>query len=84
MDVANIIGDIVEAEGLHPDLYIYYRRIVVQLCTLAICGISKNNNIVTSKHDAILHCALTGKVVSSIKPAKCNLYEITNSKPFHS
>lgn len=50
---ANTVGGIAEEEGYHPDLHIYYRRVVVELWTHAIDGLSENDFIVAAKIDEL-------------------------------
>ena len=50
---ANKVGDIAEAEGHHPDLHVYWGKVVVDLWTHAIEGLSENDFIVAAKIDRI-------------------------------
>lgn len=45
----NRIVPVAEAEGHHPDLYIFYNRVRVELYTHAIGGLSENDFILASK-----------------------------------
>ncbi len=45
----NKIADIAEAEGHHPDIYIFYNVVRIELWTHAINGLFKNDFIMASK-----------------------------------
>ena len=49
LDFANRVGEIAEEEGHHPDLHVYFGRVVVDLTTHAIGGLSENDFIMASK-----------------------------------
>lgn len=53
MDVANKIADIAEEEGHHPDLYISYGKLGVELWTHAVNGLTENDFILAAKIDKI-------------------------------
>lgn len=53
MDFANKIAEIAEQEQHHPDLHVYYGRVVVDLWTHAIGGLSENDFIIASKIDRL-------------------------------
>jgi 4a-hydroxytetrahydrobiopterin dehydratase len=55
MDFANRVGDIAEEEGHHPDLHIYYGKVIVELWTHAIGGLSENDFIVAARINQITH-----------------------------
>ena len=46
------VADIAEMEGHHPDIHIYYNRVLLELWTHAIGGLSENDFIVAAKIDA--------------------------------
>ena len=49
----NLIADIAEEEGHHPDIFLHdYNKIVVTLSTHAIGGLSENDFILAAKIDA--------------------------------
>ncbi|MDO8561725.1 MAG: 4a-hydroxytetrahydrobiopterin dehydratase [bacterium] len=50
---ANKITPIAEREGHHPDLHISYGKVVVELSTHAIKGLSENDFILAAKIDAL-------------------------------
>ncbi len=53
MVFANKITDIAEAEGHHPDLCISWGKVVVEITTHAIRGLSENDFILAAKIDTI-------------------------------
>ena len=48
------VADIAEAEGHHPDIHIHYNRVVVELMTHAIGGLSENDFIVAAKIERLV------------------------------
>ena len=53
MAFANAITPIAEAEGHHPDLYVGWGKVRVELSTHAIGGLSENDFILASTIDTI-------------------------------
>jgi 4a-hydroxytetrahydrobiopterin dehydratase len=53
MSFANALTPIAEAEGHHPDLSIGWGRVVIELSTHAIGGISENDFILAAKIDRL-------------------------------
>jgi len=53
MVFVNKIANIAEEEGHHPDLYIFYNQVHIELYTHAVGGLSKNDFIVASKINKI-------------------------------
>lgn len=53
MNFTNKITPIAEREGHHPDVHISYGKVVVELSTHAIKGLSENDFILASKIDAL-------------------------------
>ncbi|MBN1307810.1 MAG: 4a-hydroxytetrahydrobiopterin dehydratase [Chitinispirillaceae bacterium] len=49
IEFVNKIATVAEQEGHHPDLYISYRKVTVELCTHAILGLSENDFIMAAK-----------------------------------
>lgn len=49
----NKVADIAESEGHHPDLQISWGKVVVELTTHAIKGLSENDFIIAAKIDAL-------------------------------
>lgn len=47
----NRVADIAEAEGHHPDIYVYYNRVKLTLSTHKIGGLSRNDFILAAKID---------------------------------
>jgi 4a-hydroxytetrahydrobiopterin dehydratase len=53
-------GQIVDAEDHHPDLRILYRKVIVELWTHTVKGLSENDYIVAAKLDRLFE-AFPGK-----------------------
>lgn len=53
MDFVNKVAQLAEKEGHHPVMHVYYGRIVIELWTHAIDGLSENDFIMASKIDKI-------------------------------
>jgi 4a-hydroxytetrahydrobiopterin dehydratase len=53
IDFVNRVADLAEEEGHHPVLHVYYGRIVVELWTHAIDGLSENDFIMAAKIDLL-------------------------------
>lgn len=51
LDFANKVGEIAEQEQHHPDLHVYYGKVVIDLSTHAIGGLSENDFIMAAKID---------------------------------
>ena len=51
----NSVGEIAEAEDHHPDVYLAWGRVRVELWTHAIGGLSENDFILAAKIDQLLH-----------------------------
>lgn len=49
----NNVAAIAEQEGHHPDFYIHYNKVVIELWTHAIDGLSENDFIVAAKIDQL-------------------------------
>lgn len=49
--VSHDVTDIAEEEGHHPDIYIFYNRVSLELYTHAIGGLSENDFILAAKID---------------------------------
>ncbi|MEK7519950.1 MAG: 4a-hydroxytetrahydrobiopterin dehydratase [Patescibacteria group bacterium] len=50
---ANSVGDCAEQEGHHPDLYVAWGKVTVELWTHAVGGLSENDFILAAKIDAL-------------------------------
>ena len=48
------VADVAEMEDHHPDIHIYYNRVVIELWTHAIDGLSENDFIVAAKIEEIV------------------------------
>ncbi len=53
MEFVNKVAVIAEEEGHHPDIYIFYNVVNIELWTHAISGLSENDFIVAAKVDKI-------------------------------
>lgn len=50
----NKVGELAESEGHHPDFAILYNRVIINLTTHAIGGLSENDFIMAAKIDKML------------------------------
>ena len=46
------VADLAEMEGHHPNIHVYYNKVVLELSTHAIGGLSENDFIMAAKIDA--------------------------------
>lgn len=46
-----LIGQIADSENHHPDIHVFYRRVLVELWTHTVDGLSENDYIVAAKFD---------------------------------
>jgi 4a-hydroxytetrahydrobiopterin dehydratase len=53
MDFVNEIAALAEEEGHHPVLHVYYAKLIIELWTHAIHGLSENDFILAAKIDAL-------------------------------
>ena len=53
MAFVNKVAGVAESEGHHPDIFISYNRVVIELWTHAIKGLSENDFIVARKIELI-------------------------------
>lgn len=53
LDFANKVGAIAEEEQHHPDMHVYYGKVIIDLATHAIGGLSENDFIMASKIEAL-------------------------------
>ena len=53
MAFVNKVADIANAEDHHPDIYIFYNKVTLELLTHAIGGLSENDFIVAAKVDEL-------------------------------
>lgn len=49
----DIVADVAESEGHHPDIHIHYNKVQIELMTHAIGGLSENDFIVAAKIEQI-------------------------------
>jgi len=54
MAFINKVAVIAEKEGHHPDIYVFYNKVKLQLSTHAIGGLSLNDFIVAARVDRLL------------------------------
>jgi 4a-hydroxytetrahydrobiopterin dehydratase len=47
------VADVAEMEGHHPDIHIHYNKVLLELWTHSIGGLSENDFIVAAKVDAM-------------------------------
>ncbi len=48
----NIVGEVAEEEQHHPDIYIFYNKVQLDLFTHAVGGLSENDFIMAAKIDS--------------------------------
>ena len=53
MDFVNMVADLAEMQGHHPDIGIEYNKVHLSLTTHAIKGLSENDFILAAKIDGI-------------------------------
>jgi len=53
LDYVNRLGEVAESEGHHPDLYLSWGKVRVQLSTHSIGGLSENDFILAAKADEV-------------------------------
>lgn len=53
MKFVNKIADIAESEGHHPDLHIHWNKVLVEMWTHAVGGLSENDFILAAKINRI-------------------------------
>ena len=51
IDFVNKVADLAEEEGHHPVMHVYYGKVIIELWTHAINGLSENDFILASKID---------------------------------
>ena len=52
INFVNNVADIAEFEGHHPNIHIHYNKVLLELWTHAINGLSENDFIIAAKIDA--------------------------------
>ena len=53
MDFVNSVANLAEEEGHHPVMHVYYSRVIIELWTHSINGLSENDFILASKIDKL-------------------------------
>ncbi len=48
------VGDLAEQEGHHPDMFVFYNRVRLQMSTHKVGGLTENDFILAAKIDALL------------------------------
>jgi 4a-hydroxytetrahydrobiopterin dehydratase len=54
MEFVNKVANIAESEGHHPDISIHYNKVMIELWTHAIDGLSENDFIVAGRIEALI------------------------------
>lgn len=54
LDYVNRLGEVAEAEGHHPDVFLAWGKVKVTLWTHSVGGLSENDFILAAKADAAL------------------------------
>jgi 4a-hydroxytetrahydrobiopterin dehydratase len=55
LDFTNRVGEVAEAEGHHPDIYLTWGKVKLDIWTHSIGGLSENDFILAAKADAASH-----------------------------
>jgi 4a-hydroxytetrahydrobiopterin dehydratase len=53
MKFVNAVAEIAQGEGHHPDMYIFYSKVRLELSTHAVGGLSENDFILAAKIDEV-------------------------------
>lgn len=54
MAFVNKAADVAEEEGHHPDIHIHYNRVIIELWTHSIGGLSENDFIMAAKIERLV------------------------------
>lgn len=54
MSFVNNVAELAEKEGHHPDIYIFYNKVQLDLFTHAVGGLSENDFIMAAKVNQVL------------------------------
>jgi len=54
MEFVNKIADVAEVEGHHPDIHIFYNKLVIDLSTHFAKGLTENDFIIASKIEKLI------------------------------
>ncbi len=49
MKFVDYIADLAEEQGHHPDIHIHWNKVLLELCTHSMNGLSENDFIVAAK-----------------------------------
>lgn len=60
VDFVNAVTPVAEAEGHHPDLHVSWGKVVVELWTHAINGLSESDFVMAAKIDRVASEAVAG------------------------
>ncbi len=58
LDFVNEVGELAEEQGHHPDIYLSYGKVKIQLWTHKIDGLHENDFIMAAKIDALQPAAV--------------------------
>ena len=53
MCFVNVVAEIAEQESHHPDIYIFYNKVNIELYTHAVSGLSESDFIMAAKIDVL-------------------------------
>jgi 4a-hydroxytetrahydrobiopterin dehydratase len=59
LDFVNQVGELAEEEGHHPDIFLSYGKVKIQLWTHKINGLHENDFILAAKIDALQPAAVS-------------------------
>jgi 4a-hydroxytetrahydrobiopterin dehydratase len=59
LDFVNKVGELAEEEGHHPDIYLSYGKVKIELWTHKIKGLHENDFILAARIDALQPAATT-------------------------
>jgi 4a-hydroxytetrahydrobiopterin dehydratase len=54
LSFTNLVGEVAEREGHHPDIYLSYGKVRIQLWTHKIDGLSESDFVLAAKCDELL------------------------------
>ncbi len=54
LEFVNKVGVLAEAEGHHPDIQLSYGKVIIELWTHAVSGLSENDFILAAKIDELV------------------------------
>jgi len=55
LDFVNKVGDLAEAEGHHPDIYLSWGKVTISLWTHKINGLSESDFVLAAKAETLYH-----------------------------